>query len=171
MSIDAIQQAIAGVREFLLANPEKGRGADSQATALYADGLQFRVHGPNGAVIVTDMPTAVGGGGGAPTPGWFMRAGLASCDATLIAMHAAEAGIRLTTLEVTIDSVSDDRGMFGIGDNIPPGALNMRTCIRIRAENASHEELNRIVADALARSPVADAIRRAVPMSHEIVVG
>jgi hypothetical protein len=34
MSIGAIQQAVAGVREFLLAHPEEGRGADSQATAL-----------------------------------------------------------------------------------------------------------------------------------------
>jgi uncharacterized OsmC-like protein len=170
MSIGAIQQAVAGVREFLLAHPEEGRGADSQATAPYQGGLQMRVSGPNNATIVTDMPAAVGGGGSAPTPGWFMRASLASCDATLIVMRAAEAGIRLTSLEVTIDSASDDRGMFGIGDDIPPGALTMRTCIRIGAENASHEQLNRVVADALARSPVADAIRRAVPMSHEIVV-
>ena len=168
MSIETIQHAVAEVREFLLANPEKGRGADSQARAIYHEGLQFRVHGPNDAAIVTDMPTAVGGGGNAPTPGWFMRAGLASCDATLIAMRAAEVGIRLTTLEVAVDNISDDRGMFGIGDDIPPGVLNMQTCIRIRAENASHEQLNRIVEDALAHSPVADAIRRAVPMSHEI---
>jgi uncharacterized OsmC-like protein len=171
MSIEAIQQAVAGAREFLLANPEKGRGTDRQATAVYVDGLQFRVHGPNDAAIVTDMSSAVGGGGSAPTSGWFMRAALASCDATLIAMCAAEAGLRLITLEVTVESISDDRGMFGIGDEIPPGALNMHTCIRIRAENVSHEQLNCIVEDALARSPVADAIRRAVPMSHEIVVG
>lgn len=168
MSIEGIQQAIAGVREFLSANPEQGRSADKQATAVYVDGLQFRVHGPNDAAIVTDMPPAVGGSGSAPTSGWLMRAALASCDGTLIAMCAAEAGIRLTTLEVTIDSTSDDRGMFGIGDDIPPGALNICTSIRIRAENASHEQLKRIVEEALARSPVADAIRRAVPMSHEI---
>lgn len=168
MSIETIQHALKGVREFLRANPDKAQGSDSQAVAVYCEGLQVRVNGPNDAAIVTDMPTTVGGGGSAPTPGWFMRAGLASCDATLIAIRAAEAGIRLTMLEVTVDSISDDRGMFGIGDDIPSGALNVRTRIRIGAENTSDQRIREIVDEALTRSPVADMIRRAIPLSHEI---
>lgn len=168
MSIETIQHAIQGVQEFLLANPDKALGSDSQAAAVYREGLQVQVNGPNDAAIVTDMPTTVGGSGSAPTPGWFMRAALASCDATLIAMRAAEVGIRLTTLEVTVDSISDDRGIFGVGDDVPSGALKVRTCIRIGAENASPNRLGEIVDEALIRSPVADTIRRAVSLSHEI---
>lgn len=168
MSIESIQQAVRGVQEFLLANPDKALSYDSQATAVYREGLQIRVTGANDAVLVTDMPTPVGGGGSAPTPGWFMRAALASCDATLIAMRAAEVGIRLTTLQVVVDSTSDDRGMFGIGADVPSGPLRVRTAIRIGAENASPDRLREMVDEALIRSPVADTIRRAVPVTHEI---
>lgn len=169
MSLETIQQAIADVREFLAANPEEAQGPGRPVTATYVDGLQMRVDGAN-RTIMTDMPADYGGGGSAPTPGWFLQAGLAGCDATLIAMRAAEEGISITALEVTIESMWDERGLFGMGESIPPGPLNLHTRIRICAENASHEELYRIVEEALARSPVADTIRRAVPTSHEIVV-
>src|SRR5215472_7071597 len=60
-------------------------------------------------VILTDMPAAVGGGGSAPTPGWLLRPAHPSCDATMIAMRAAEFTITLHRLEVTVGSPSDDR--------------------------------------------------------------
>ncbi len=57
----------------------------------------------------------------APSPGWLLRAAEASCVATLITMRAAMLGIDLDTLEVTVDSVSDDRGLLGVDDTVPAG--------------------------------------------------
>ena len=65
------------------------------------------------------MATSLGGGGSAPSPGWLMRAALASCDATIVAMEAARAGIELTDLTVTVVSESDNRGVLGVGDAVP----------------------------------------------------
>ncbi len=72
----------------------------------------MRVSGADGASLVTDMVTGIGGGGSAPSPGWMFRAAYASCVATLIAMRAAEEGWTLEALEVSIDSESDDRGIL-----------------------------------------------------------
>jgi uncharacterized OsmC-like protein len=80
------------------------------------------------------MPTGVGGGSSAPSPGWLARAALASCDATVIAMRAAELGIPLQGLEVTVDSESDDRGLLGMDDAVPAGPLSSRILVRIVAE-------------------------------------
>lgn len=168
MPTETIQHALNRVREFLAANPDRTQSADSRATAVYQGGIRFEVHGPHDTTIITDMSTGIGGKGSAPAPGWYMRASLASCDATLIVMCAAEAGIRLTTLEVTIDSTSDNRGMFGLGEGIPPGVLEIRSCIRIGAENASPERLHALVDEALSRAPVSDALRREVPVVYQI---
>jgi len=47
------------------------------------------------------MSKELGGGGSAPSPGWLLRAALASCDATVIAIRAAQLGVTPTALEVT----------------------------------------------------------------------
>ena len=168
MSVESIQKSIASAIEYLNAHPSEAHYTDSAAIATIEEGLLFRVEGPGGATITTDMPKGVGGGGIAPSSGWLMRAALASCDATLIAMRAAQEGVNLTLLEVTVDSESDDRGLLGMDDSIPAGPLSMRVRVRLAASNASPERLRQIVERAEAHSPVADAICRAVPRTLEV---
>ena len=87
-----------------------------------------------------------------------MRAALASCDATIIAMEAARAGIELTDLTVTVVSESDNRGVLGVGDSVPPGPLSVRVRIELAADNATDDQLRELVHRAESRSAVADAI-------------
>jgi uncharacterized OsmC-like protein len=133
------------------------------------DRLRCRVEGPDGWALVTDMPTAVGGEGSAPTPGWLIRAAWASCAATAIAMRAAELGISLTRLEVTAESESDMRGLLGLGDGVPPGPQSARMRLRIAANGTDEQRLRELVEWADRHSPVGDALRRAVPTELEIV--
>ena len=170
MSIDHIRDSIQAAATYLHENPEEARCSDSPATSIVEEGLRCRVEGPDGVPVVTDMPAAVGGGGSAPTPGWLMRAALANCDATVIAMRAAHQGVALTKLEVTVDSESDDRGLMGLDDSIPAGPLSSRTRVHIASDGADAEQLREIVKWAEAHSPVADAIRRAVPATIEIEI-
>ncbi len=113
MPIVQIRQSIEGVIKLYSEHPEKALSTDKAAVAVIQEGLRCKAEGPNGAVLVSDMPKGVGGGGAAPTPGWFLRAALANCDATVIAMRAAQLGVVLTRLEVTVDSDSDNRGLLG----------------------------------------------------------
>ncbi len=170
MSTHEIQAAIKKVVGFLEKYPEKARYTDSAATAIVEQGLRCRVDGPKGAYVVSDMPEAIGGGATAPTPGWLLRAALANCDATVIALRAAQEGITLTTLEVTVDSESDDRGLLGLDEEIPAGPYHVRTRIRIGAEGVSEEQLRSIIEWAEIHSPVADAISRAVPSAIDVEI-
>ena len=168
MSIENVRKSIEGAIAYLDQHPNEARYTDSAATASIEETLRCHALAPDGAGVKSDMPSSVGGGGAAPSPGWLMRAALANCDATLIAMRAAQMGIQLTELEVIVDSESDDRGLLGMDDSVPAGPLSIRTRIRIGADEASEEDLQEIVEWAEKHSPVADAIRRAVPMGTEV---
>jgi hypothetical protein len=77
----------------------------------------------------------------------------------------------LATLEVTVDSDSDFRGILGVDDSVPPGPLAIRVRIQVASSNASQDQLREIVERAEMRSPVRDALARALPMTTEIVTG
>jgi hypothetical protein len=68
------------------------------------------------------------------------------------------------------DSESDDRGLLGIDDTIPVGALRMRPRVRIGAKNIAPGHLKEIVEWAEAHSPMGDTVRRAVPSKTEVEI-
>jgi uncharacterized OsmC-like protein len=170
MSPTDIGRAISAAREYLDEHPDAARSTDTAATAVIDGGLRCRVTGPNDWVAASDMSPGVGGEGRAPSPGWLLRAALASCDATLIAMEAAEAGIELSRLEVVVDSESDDRGLLGMDDGIPAGPLRTRVRITVAAEGVAADTLRDLVASARRHSPVDDALQRTVPVSVDVQV-
>jgi uncharacterized OsmC-like protein len=168
--MDSIRSAIEQASTYVAEHPEAATASDSAATAVHEDGLRFRVEGP-WASMTTDMAKSVGGGAAAPTPAWLMRAALAACDATLLAMEAARDGIELTDLEVSVESESDFRGVLGVDTTVQPGPLAMRVGIRLAAADATEDQLRAIVERAESRSPVRDALARAVPMTTEVAIG
>jgi uncharacterized OsmC-like protein len=170
MSNDKIRESITGAIAYLVDHPDEARYRDSAATAVIEEGLRCRVEGPAGRLAVTDMPGSVGGAGSAPSPGWLARAAQASCDATVIAMRAAQEGITLKLLEVTVDSESDDRGLLGADDSIPAGPLSARIRVRIAAEGVEAQRLRQLVEWADHHSPVTDGVRRAIPTTVEVEV-
>jgi uncharacterized OsmC-like protein len=168
--MEAIRSAIETASGKLAEHPEMAIGTDAAATAVRGEGLRFRVDGPNGA-ITTDMSESVGGGASAPTPGWLMRAALAACDATTVAMEAARDGIELSDLTVSVESETDFRGVLGVDGSPHPGPLAIRVRIELAAADATEDQLREIVRRAEERSPVRDALVRAISMSTEVVTG
>jgi uncharacterized OsmC-like protein len=170
MSGERIRLSIDGISNYFSQHPEKACGPDPKAVAVVEEGLRCRVEGSNGAILVTDMPKGVGGAATAPTPGWFLRAALASCDATMIAMRAAQLGVTLTSLEVTVESESDNRGLLGLAGAEFPGPLAVRIVVRLGSEDVPAEQLRQIVKWAEDHSPVGDAVRRAIPSAAVVEV-
>jgi uncharacterized OsmC-like protein len=166
--MEAIRLAIEKASGHLAEHPEAAIGTDAAATAVHEDGLRFRVEGPSGAVS-TDMSTSVGGGESAPTPGWLLRASLAACDATTVAMEAAREDVELTDLSVSVESETDFRGVLGVDGGGDPGPLAVRVRIELAALDASEDQLQEIVRRAEARSPVRDALARQISMTTEVV--
>ena len=168
MTQERIRDAIGAASAYLTEHPDEAKATDSAAVATVVDGLVVRVEGPNGATITTDMVPSVGGGASAPSPGWLLRAAEASCVTTLIAMRAASLGLVLDTLEVTVDSVSDDRGLLGIDPTVPAGPLTGRVAVRITADGVDTTTLDEVARWGVAHCPVCDALEREIPVTIEV---
>jgi len=168
METGRVQAAIRAATEYLEQHPEHARSTDSAASATLVDGLVVRVTGPAGATITTDMVPSVGGTASAPSPGWLLRAAEASCVVTLIAMRAAMLGITLESLEVTVDSVSDDRGLLGIDDEVPAGPMSGRISVRLTAAGVDPTTLAEMAHWGVKHCPVCDALERSIPMTTEV---
>lgn len=168
MTAAAIQKTIQAASEFLAQHPEQARSTDSAAVATLVDGLVVRVTGQAGASITTDMVRSVGGTATAPSPGWLLRAAEASCVVTLIAMRAAMLGITLQTLDVTVDSESDDRGLLGIDEDVPAGPLSGRVSVRLTAADVDPTTLEEVARWGVKHCPVCDTLERPVPVTTEV---
>ena len=164
-----IREAVDKLSAALAADPSKARAKNAPATARLTTGLQCEIRGPYGERVVTDMPPAMGGGASGPNPAWLLRGALASCTATVVAMRAAKLGIELTTLEVHVESESDNRGVLGLDPAVSAGLGVLRTRIRIGG-NADADRLRELVQWADAHSPVACTVRDAPPSSLDIEV-
>jgi uncharacterized OsmC-like protein len=167
---DAIRESLQSVIGYYIQNPEKALGSDKEAIAVVEDGLRVRATGPDGQTLVCDMPKGLGGGATAPSPGWIMRATLANCETIMIALRAAQMGVQLDTLEVRVDSVSDDRGMLGMDDSKPAGPMNMKVSIRIGADGVAVEKLHEIIEWAEKHSPVGEPLNRVMPVEYAVEV-
>ena len=161
---DAVERASA----YLTEHPADARYRDSAATARIERGLVATVTGPGGERITTDMPAGIGGTATAPSPGWFLRAATASCVASLIAIRAAATGARVDAIEVTVDSESDDRGILGLDDAVPAGALSAKIAVRLGGTDLDGGERRVLVAWAVAHCPVSDSLGRAIPLQIEV---
>jgi uncharacterized OsmC-like protein len=165
----SIADAVANAGRYLTEHPDEARYRDSPAVARLVEGLRVEVRGADGANLQTDMPTGIGGTATAPSPGWVLRAATASCVASLIAIRAAVLGFALSSVMVSVDSESDDRGILGLVDSIPAGPLSARIEVAISAPGRTSEEVDALVRWAVDHCPVSDAIKRPVPV--EVAIG
>lgn len=170
MSIATIQAALEKTAGMIGSDPAKARSKGTPASARLVDGLRFEITGPNGEKAHTDMPPPMGGTASAPNPGWLLRAALASCTGTVIAMRAAREGIALGVLELAIDSESDHRGLLGLDERVSAGSLGMRVRVKIGAKGVDAARLRSLVEWGDAHSPVACTLRERPPVVMEVEV-
>jgi uncharacterized OsmC-like protein len=174
MTAEIISKAMARVRAVLARRPEAGIHADETAIAGWDAGTRVIARHANGTQITTDMPVELGGAGNQVSPGWLLRAGLASCLATRIAMEAAATGITLTRLEVLANSTSDARGLLGMtgdgGEQITAAPYEVQLEVRMGARNVTRELLQAMAEVSFRCSPVSAAVERAVPVALRISI-
>ncbi|HTN26329.1 MAG TPA: OsmC family protein [Burkholderiales bacterium] len=164
-----VREAIERISADIAADLSKAKARNAPATARLTEGLRCEVSGPTGQRMVTDMARALGGDASAPNPGWVLRCAWASCTATVIAMRAARLGVALETLEVTVDSDSDLRGILGLDENVGAGQHAVRTTVRIRG-SADAQTLREIASWGEAHSPVGCTVRNSPACSLDIEV-
>jgi uncharacterized OsmC-like protein len=174
MAHSDIATALARVNAVLRKRPQAGIVDDAPATSAWQGGLRVLTQHPSGAQATTDMPAELGGGGEHPSPGWLLRAAMASCAVTRIAMAAAEAGIGLHTLQASAHSRSDVRGLLGVPDSdgtplaVGPTALVLR--VQIGAAGVEPGRLQALVEQALALAPISQLLERASAVATQVEI-
>ena len=140
---DEIRHAQTKVIERLSADPVAARVTISAAGHV-GDGLACTVK--QGKFTTTmDMGPAMGGAAFGPSPGFFARAAIIGCVAIAIKMTAAREGLKVQSVDVDLETDSDDLAIFGLGGG---NAAPLETRISIMV-NAS--EPDGIIADLIER--------------------
>jgi uncharacterized OsmC-like protein len=174
MSAQYVADAMERVEIVLRRRPDMGLHDDAPATARWRGSTRIVTSHDNGLEVTTDMPGELGGTGDQVTPGWLMRAGLAACTATRIAMGAAAAGIELTRLELRASSRSDTRGMLGMtesdGTRVSAGPRDVQLHVTIAAHGVPAGTLRALVEESQRCSPVACALQEEMPVGLHIEI-
>jgi uncharacterized OsmC-like protein len=174
MSAQYVADAMQRAEVVLRRRPDMGLHDDAPATARWNGNTRILTSHANGIEIATDMPGELGGTGDQVTPGWLLRAGLAACTATRIAMGAAAAGIELTALELRATSRSDTRGLLGMneadGSPVGAGPRDVQLYVTIAARGVPAERLRALVEEGHRCSPVPCALQEETPVDLYIEV-
>ncbi len=168
MSNQQIRESLERAQRLFRDRPSAAK-KNVPATAVWQDGLACEISGPEGQKIVTDMAKPMGGADTGPSPGWLLRASLASCTATAIVMRAALLGIELRELKVVVHGETDVRGIVGI-DGISLALSGMRMAITIGADNVPEAELREIVEWGATQSTVSATLREGRTVATEVTV-
>jgi len=164
-------------RDGLLAFAAKGR-ANPQALGTnrvhtLTEG-QYRTLSYVGehAPVVVDEPLHLLGQNTAPAPGEIVLSGLGGCLAVGITAVATWKQVHLSRLELFLEGDIGNSAAWGAGGDLEkaPAAMGFQA-IRVRVViegDASREELDAIVEQANAYSPVANSLRNPIPFTLAI---
>ena len=169
MSAATIREALERAERVFMAKPELAVFPTPVTTARMLDGLRCDITGPDGEHAISDLKKALGGTESAPSSGWYLRAAIASCMATSITMRAAQLGIVLRHLEVSVSARADFRGWFGLAD-VSSALSDLRTQVRIGAEGVSAQQLHELVEWCDAHSTVGCTVRAGPKIDLDIKV-
>ena len=108
---------------------------------------------------------SVGGDDDAPCSADLLLASLAACQEITLRMVAANMGIALEEVEVTVEGDWDPRGTLAMGREFPVGLTAIRAHTRVVvAEDERGERAERLLRSAERYCVVLDTLRRGVPV-------
>lgn len=110
--------------------------------------------------VESDLSTALGGNGSAPTPSVLLRAAVGSCVALGYRLRAAKHRVELTSLRVTVEADSEIAGMLFCDSTAPPGYTEIRVHVDI-VSAAPVDDVRRVLDEGDRLSPLLDVLTRA----------
>lgn len=160
ISLDIVQQTANAIKE----NPNL-KMRDWSAHIQWQTGVQNKVAIRDFDSFLMDEPTTLGGTDKAPNPVEYLIAAAGSCFAITFEVMASQQGIKLESVDVTIEADLNAAVFLGIeeGDG---GILNPVIKLKVKA-GASQEQLTEIAHTALSKSPVLNSMNKEV----RLVVG
>lgn len=139
-------------------------GAENRTTVsdYYGACKTFKRTSPH--TFVKDEPPILLGNDRGANPVEYLLAGLAGCITTSLVSHASAKGIKLDSVESTLEGDIDLRGLLQMDDKVNPGYQAINVTFKIESD-ASKETLEELIQLAKAVSPVANTVTRATPVN------
>ena len=163
----SIAEVIDATKAALQSAPEQAQ-ANFEAHHSLVGPCEVTVKVGSGHEFTVDEPQAFGGGDVAANPAEYALAALGSCQAITYRVWAAQLGIKLDKVEISIDGDIDLRGFLGIDDRIRAGFNAVRIWVNLSGPEppARYEEL---AATVDAHCPILDLFRNPVPVDRKLV--
>lgn len=170
-----------GLIDHLKKNPDKGR-VTFYSKARWQDGMRaftaFRGFSIDGQmmhektrefVLLGDEATELSGTDTAPGAMEELMYAISTCVIAAANANAALMGVKLTRLDVNIESDLDLHGLFALDPKVRPGAIAMRMDITVAGE-ADDEVLKKIAMLGYEFSPVSETTRNGIKFTPNITV-
>lgn len=154
---ERIADSLQRLEVLLIDRSEFGRTTNRSVTSS-CEGLRCSIV-EGDWTHTTDLGSAIGGGGGAPTPGVLGRAALGSCLAMGYRLRAAKHGVELTSIRVTVETDSDLRGLLFLDADPPPGFTEVRYHVEVESP-APMADVQRVIEEGDRHSPMLDVFAR-----------
>ena len=161
-------QALLGAREALTEAPEGAKfrwkatcdwvnGTHSRSTVDGFFGLGEEQRHKQASTFDTDHPAVFASEDNGATPVEYVLVGLAGCLTAGVAAVAQNREIQLHSVKATLEGSMDLQGILGIDDDVRNGYDDVTVTFEIDAD-ASHEDIEALVAQSQKRSAVYDII-------------
>ncbi len=118
--------------------------------------------------LVTDNPKSEGGEGRGPTPGFLIRAGLASCCAICYGIAAARLEVPIDSIDVEVESDFDARGLYGLAE-VTHGFTEVRLTVHVCSAAPEADILN-VIDTGDDMSPMLWVVRDPVTVKREVEI-
>ena len=115
-------------------------------------------------VFTKDEPQILLGNDHGANPVEYLLAGLAGCITTGLVFHASARGIKIDSIESTLEGDIDLRGLLQMDENVNPGYQAINMIFKIKSD-ASEETLQELIELAKKTSPVANTVSRPTPVN------
>lgn len=115
-------------------------------------------------VLEGDEPPVLLGTNTAPNAVETVLHALASCLAVGFVYNAAAQGIKVDSLDFSVEGDLDLHGFLGLSDEVRPGYENIQVTYRVKAD-APREKIAELCDYVQKTSPVVDIIRNSVPVT------
>lgn len=119
--------------------------------------------------IRMDEPSALGGTDTAPNMVEVVLGAYGCCLTTGYVMNAAQRGIKLEGVEVSLKGDLDLRGFFGLSDKVPPGYTDVHVEVKINAPGATQQQVKDLHDHVEKTSPVGCILCRPLKVTTSLV--
>jgi len=139
-------------------------GGHNQTTITDFDGAcQRHVH-EQPHVVDSDEPAVLLSADRAANPAQHALHALAACLCSTLVIHATARGIRLRSVESTLEGDVDLHGVLGLDPTVRNGYEGIRVSLKVDAD-AAPEVIDELIAIAQERSPLVDIIANPIPLT------